>query len=299
MDIRRWSIIATFLILLGAVMFTGAMAGYGWDFTELSTADYEDNIYEITDDFDDIIVDSDVSDIVFKHSSDGRCIVECHENRDSIHSVTVRDNTLVIDDAGPLPWYIWISISFDSPKVTVYLPDTDYGNLDIELDTGDVTVPDGFLFDNVDVSTDTGDVDFSASVTDNIHMDSDTGDIELSNVECGKDIRIDVDTSDVDIIDVRCRNLVIEGDTGEKSLIRTLVTESIRIQSSTGDVEFHDSDASQIRVDTDTGDVTGNILTTKVFDARSDTGDVDVPNGTSGGICTIRTSTGDIDITVG
>ncbi len=299
MDIRRWAIVATFLILLGAGMFTGAMAGYGWDFTKLSTADYEDNTYEITDGFDNIRVDSDVSDIVFKHSSDGRCIVECHENRDSIHSVTVKDNTLTINNAETYPWYIWLSISFDSPKVTIYLPDTGYGELDVESDTGDVTVPGGFIFDNIDISTDTSDVDLSASTTGNIHVESDTGDVELSNVECGKDIRIDVDTSDVDLIDARCRNLVCEGDTGEISLIRTIVSESIRIQNGTGDVEFHDSDASEIRVDTSTGDVSGNVLTPKVFDARSKTGDVDVPNYATGGSCTIRTSTGDIDITVG
>jgi DUF4097 and DUF4098 domain-containing protein YvlB len=142
-------------------------------------------------------------------------------------------------------------------------------------------------------------VDLSASTTGNIHVESDTGDIELSKMVCGKDVRIDVDTSDVDLIDVGCRNLVCEGDTGDISLVRTIVSESIRIQNGTGDVEFHDSDASEIRVDTDTGDVSGNILTPKVFDARSRTGDVDVPNYSTGGSCTIRTSTGDIDITVG
>ena len=53
-----------------------------------------------------------------------------------------------------------------------------------------------------------------------------------------------------------------------------------------------------IYVETDTGDVRGTILTSKIFFAKSDTGDEDVPETTTGGICRIKTDTGDIKIRI-
>ena len=49
---------------------------------------------------------------------------------------------------------------------------------------------------------------------------------------------------------------------------------------------------------TDTGDVTGSLLSDKIFFAESDVGSVDVPKTTTGGVCEIRTDTGKIAITI-
>ena len=70
------------------------------------------------------------------------------------------------------------------------------------------------------------------------------------------------------------------------------------ITRSTGDVEFDACDASEIYVKTDTGDVTGTLLSDKIFFAESDTGKVSVPKSVTGGRCEISTDTGRIDITV-
>ena len=58
------------------------------------------------------------------------------------------------------------------------------------------------------------------------------------------------------------------------------------------------SDAATLSIKTDTGDVTGTLLTEKTFDAKASTGDVDVPKTTAGGVCKIRTDTGDICINI-
>ena len=52
-------------------------------------------------------------------------------------------------------------------------------------------------------------------------------------------------------------------------------------------------------IKTSTGKVVGSLLTEKVFNAKSDTGKVEVPNTTSGGSCTITTDTGKIQVTIG
>ena len=57
-------------------------------------------------------------------------------------------------------------------------------------------------------------------------------------------------------------------------------------------------DAAEIFVKTDTGDVTGTLLSEKVFVTTTDTGKVEVPRSVSGGRCEITTDTGDIRISI-
>ena len=68
--------------------------------------------------------------------------------------------------------------------------------------------------------------------------------------------------------------------------------------TSTGDVTFRASDAKSIKVETSTGDVTGSLLTGKAFTTKTSTGDINVPSNSGTDTCDIRTSTGDIEITI-
>lgn len=70
------------------------------------------------------------------------------------------------------------------------------------------------------------------------------------------------------------------------------------MESDTGEVNFEKSDATSIVVRTDTGDVTGTLLSEKVFLTETETGNTDVPKTTAGGTCEITTSTGDIEIEI-
>ena len=76
--------------------------------------------------------------------------------------------------------------------------------------------------------------------------------------------------------------------------------EKITIERTTGDVNLNGCDANEIDVKTDTGDITMRLLSGKVFTANSNTGKVEVPDSIAdGGICTVATQTGDIQITIG
>ena len=66
----------------------------------------------------------------------------------------------------------------------------------------------------------------------------------------------------------------------------------------TGDVTFDGCDAAAISVKTDTGDVTGSLLSNKMFVIDTNTGDVDVPETVDGGRCEIVTDTGDIELNI-
>ena len=274
---KIWLITATFLVALGCIMFSVAMTKIHWDFTKLSTVKYETNTYKVTDDFNSISMLTDTADILFVQSDDKICKVVCYEMSDMKHTTTVQNDTLTINVTDEREWYDHIGITLGSPKITVYLPKTEYDSLAIKEDTGDIEVPEVFKFKSIDIATS-------------------TGDINVSNITCGGDIVINVSTGKVNLTDIKCKSFISDGSTGDISLKNVIATEKFSIERSTGDVKFDACDATEIWVETDTGDVTGKLLSEKIFITQTSTGDVHVPKSTNGGKCEITTSTGDIYI---
>ncbi len=314
---KVWLIVAASLVLIGCALFAGVMTRLDWDFMKLSTVKHETNTYEISEVFDGISINTNTADIVFSYSDDGKCRVECYEEENAKHSVTVENNMLVIKIKNQKSWYDYIGFHFNSPKITVYLPKTEYTSLLISGDTGDVEIPKHFMFKDIDIVSGTGDVVFSASSSDMIKIETSTGDIRIqnisagaldlsvstgmvtiSNVTCERDVTVSVSTGKTDLTDIACKSVISSGSTGDLSLKNVIAADKFSIERSTGDVNFNSSDAAEIFVKTDTGNVAGSLLTDKVFVAQTDTGNVDVPQFANGGRCEISTDTGNIQITI-
>lgn len=314
---KIWLIIATSLVLVGCVIFGGVMTLFKWDFTKLSTFKYETNEYKINEDYKNILIVADTADIVFVPGENPTSTVECFEQKNVKHSVTVKDGTLHIEVADTRKWYEHIGINFGTPKITLYIPQNEYGTLSVKSSTGDVEIPKEFKFQSIDISESTGKVTNYACAsefikirtsTGNIRVENitagkldlsvSTGDINLSNVTCDGQVKIDVSTGKTNLTDIKCKNVISVGSTGDISLKNVIATEKFSIERSTGDVKFDGCDASEIFVKTDTGDVTGSLITDKVFIVDTDTGSIDVPKTVTGGRCEITTDTGDICIKI-
>ncbi|MBO7292438.1 MAG: DUF4097 family beta strand repeat protein, partial [Clostridia bacterium] len=103
---------------------------------------------------------------------------------------------------------------------------------------------------------------------------------------------------DTGLADVTCANLTSTGSTGGIEMENVIASGKMSITRSTGDVEFYSCDAAEIFMKTTTGDIEGSLLTDKIFMTKSSTGAIEVPRTTSGGVCDITTSTGDIEIEI-
>ena len=220
------------------------------------TVKLETNEYEIKETFKDIKIFTDTADIDFVLSENLNTLIICEEHKNIKHSVNIKENTLLIEVDDNRKWYEHIGIS--TSKITVYLPKSEYGEL---------------------------------------IMESDTGNIHIENINANK-LDLSTSTGNLKIVNTKCKNLFSESDTGNILLKNVMASEKIKIETDTGDVKFKDSDASDIFVKTDTGNVTGNLLTDKVIFAESDTGNVDVPKVITDEKCEIITDTGDIKITI-
>lgn len=313
---KYWFIAAASLVILGLATVVCVLQIYSWDLSKLSTQDFVINTYEIKEDFTNLSVFTDTADIRFVLADDGKCRVECYEEKNAHHAVTVSEDTLVIKYTDEKNWYQHIGIVFESPQIRIYLPKAEYTSLSISGSTGDVEIPGGFRFESLEITLSTGDITCSAAsafmrikattgrisvkntALDSLDLSASTGAITVSDVVCAGDTTVRVSTGKCTLNNLKCRNLTSTADTGDLFLTAVTAAEKITIKSSTGDVRFEASDAAEIIVKTNTGDVKGSLLSGKIFAAHTDTGSIHIPQTSSGGICEITTNTGDIEITV-
>lgn len=218
-----WLIIVVSILVVGCILAI------------LSATKYETNTYEVDKAFSNISITTDTADIIFALSDDGKCKVECYEEKNAKHSVTVENDVLVV--SASKSWYDYIGFNFDSPKITVYLPKAEYNTLSIHEATGNVEIPKDYSFENVDFSLSTGDVNFFASVSELVKIKTITGNVRVENtsagaldlsvttgkvtvsgVACRDDITVDVVTGNAYLTDSSCRSVISSAITGDISL---------------------------------------------------------------------------------
>ena len=333
--VKKWLIAALALILAGAAMFTAALALCGWDITKLGTVDYVETTLEPSGDFENISINVYTTDLRLLPSEDGKCRIVCYEDEKVSHTAEVKDGTLVIDTNDMRKWFT-VSLSFKSPTMEVYLPKSEYENLDISTDTGAVSLPIALTFGRIKIDghtgavschssakgdvdieldtgalvvsnvsagsmklkTDTGIIELSGStVAESIDVASATGFVSLENISCG-DLRAKADTGRVSLDGVTCGDLHAETDTGSIALENVVGSGKFELISDTGHIGLNGCDAAELYIETDTGSVSGELLTDKIFFAESDTGRVSVPKSMTGGRCEIKTDTGSIEMAV-
>ena len=245
--------------------------------------------------------------------------MECADYSYLEYTAEVRNGTLYIECKDVRQWYDYIhfSIFTQSNTVTVYLPESAYGTLNIKESTGDIKVPADFSFDSMDlhlstgdvsvqasrigickINTDTGDITVKNMQVDSLTLHATTGDFAISDVRCTGDIGMRVTTGKTVMTNVTCRGLSSDGSTGDIKLKNVIASGAFDIERSSGDVTFDQSDAASITVKTDTGDVEGTLCSDKIFVFKTNTGEVDLPQTTTGGTCDITTNTGDINISI-
>ena len=273
-------IVATALFLVGVLLFGIALAMADFDIRKLSNEKYELNTYDVDPSFDEIEIVSDISDITFTLSKDNTCRVLCHEREKLLHEVKVENGKLIIREVDTRKWYDYITFfSFGDASVTVSLPQAQYDALRIDVDTGDISIPEAVTFDRINVKTSTGDVIVHGGAqTERMEIVTSTGEIRIRNAWC--------------------EEIVLKTSTGDVELKNTVAAKSLQVQTSTGDVELERCDAPLINVKTSTGDVEGNLLSPKQFSVDTSTGEIEVPASEGDQVCRITTSTGDIEIDV-
>lgn len=314
---KKLLIIATGFVIFGLLIFLLLSLFIGFDFTRLGTANYETNVHEPKEPFSDLNLEIETADVTILPSEDGVTRIICTEESLAKHSVSVADNTLTVKLVNEKKWSDYIFPNFGKTEITVYLADVDCGALNVKASTADVTVSQELSFTCAKINLSTGDVSFSAAVKEELSITTSTGDItvgssgigslkasvstgkiNISNLNTEGGIDLETSTGDILLSSVRAGSLNAEGDTSDVHLTDVVISAKITVETSTGDVRLDAADAAELSITTDTGHVKGTLLTEKIFFTTTDTGKVDAPRCTAGGVCEITTDTGDIIISL-
>ena len=300
------------LIVIGAVTLTAGSAMFGLAFAKGAFSNYSwskevTNIYTPEGSFNKIDVDIVTADLTFKPAEDNKTKVVSVEKEKIHHTAEISNDTLVIREKDERKFYEkWFGF-VSRMKVTVYLPETTYEELKIEVTTGSIVSEDSFNFMKVNVKSTTGDLKLANVTGKSADIKITTGNVTLNNYNMYGELNVDTTSGDYAFNNVQCDSATLHTTTGKYNLNDFIVTGGLNtdrpnldISGTSSDVTFKNCDAHYIKVKTTTGDIKGNLLTKKKFDAQTTTGTSLVDNDrTADDICYIRTTTGDIDISVG
>ena len=259
----------------------------------------------------DFKIDVDTTDVKFEPSTDSKILIIAEQTEKEYHEISTDNNTLSIKAIDNRKGFEKISSA--DLSMTIYLPLGTYGDFNYESSTGNLDIPDGYVFNKVVTKFSTGNFNFKSDVLTHFSSEISTGDITLSEVNtvetvniktstgkvnldkvnCTDIVRINTSTGKVNLIDLKAKNLDVETSTGNVTLSNTIIDEKINIKTSTGDVKLTNSDAESLTIKTSTGDVDGTLLTSKIFYVTTG-GSVDVPKSTEGGLCEVESSTGNV-----
>lgn len=269
-------LIAALLIVAGFILSIAALSFVKFDISELNTTKLTTKTHEVDKDFQNIRISADVYDVRLLPSKDNRCKVVCAEGTDVTCTVAVEGDTLVIEQTDQRDWWKYIGFNWQERKLIVYLPKTQYNEFTMESMDGDVEIPEDFAFTEVSIHNTSGDISFGAAVKETLSMETVSGDLELQNVTA--------------------KNIELQSISGDIECLRVMAQEQMRMESTSGEIELKRCDAATMFLKTVSGDVEGTLLSGKMFEIDTVSGDVEIPVSSTGGTCRIETISGDIEI---
>ena len=287
-------IVAVALIIVGAVLAGCSLWGLDGAWDQLSGKNNMVTTQEtITGEFTNIDVDVFWLDVQLIPSSDGTSYYKATTYDSRPCTVTVENGTLMVRQQDNRKWHQHIGIYWEKTSLQVYLPEDTYGQLTIQSDTSDVTIPAGFTFENITITTDTGDVAIKAQVDGDLNITCSTGDIRLVGI-AAKAICATTSTGDMDISQTKCDNLSISTTTGYCQLETLNVAEKLLATSSTGGKFLNKVDCGSLSITGTTGDTRlNNVKVSADAQMESTTGDWKLYNVTVSGDAKMESDTGE------
>ena len=298
-----------FLIVFGSILLVAGSAAFGLAYSkgafkngELSKEITKE--YVLEDSYSKIDVDIVTADLTFKPAQDGKTKVVSVEKEKIHHTANVSNDALVIREQDDRKFYEkWFGF-MGRMKLTVYLPESTYSELKIEVTTGDTLVEDSFTFDKLNIKSTTGDAKLSNISGSSANIKITTGSVTLNNYNLSGSLDADTTTGDYRFDNVKCNYAKLHTTSGDYNLNELIVNgefnsnePNLDVTGTSSDIIFKNCDARNIFMKTTTGDIKGNFLSEKDITFEKTTGSARVDsNSSAADKCFVKTTTGDIDI---
>lgn len=310
--------IAGALITVGLLLSLAAFAAMQFDFRRLGATSSEEQSYTIKESFRNISIEGDACDIYLLLAEDRACRIECTESSRVFYKIDVEGDTLTIERVDKRRWYEHIGFTWEETEVKVFLPQQEYEALYAKTLSGDIEIPESLCFIRAEVNTASGEVSFSAAVEEELtvktvsgdiyagntaperlRLQSTSGEVRVDTIKRKTELNVQTTSGDIALRDITCRNVNAGSTSGEIYLSKLYASEEIRLETVSGDIALRYCDGASLSIKSTSGEVSGRLATEKIFITDTVSGKVDVPETDSGGICEVKTTSGDIEFTVG
>lgn len=189
---KKFLIIGAVFIIIGAGIFTCALASCGFDITKISTVpDYENKEYVFENKNQDIFINEDhdnTKKIVIGKSHDSDIHFLSFENSKSFYKIEDTDN-IKIEGQYKQNWYEILTLDFKEKQCSLLLPENYNGNITINntksVKANDITI------NSLNINQKVGNVKMDNVKANAINISSYSGSTEFDNIEA-KDISLSV-----------------------------------------------------------------------------------------------------------
>lgn len=311
-------ITAVAMLIIGCLIAFLALLSFNFDFSKINTVNPLTETYDVDESFQNINIEDTECDVNLIPAENEECIVICNESDKIRHSVTVENGTLKIKRIDNRQWYEHIFVFFwGETEINLYLPQNEFENLYIKSVSGNIEIPEKFTFDAAEITTTSGDVEFLSqayndikiqtvsgdvyvgeTTAKNINAQSTSGDITISSATAKDEIKVKSVSGNIELSDTKCQSISSITTSGDHKFSNFIAKTNADFESVSGNIDMYQIDAQTLNILTTSGDVTGTILTDKIFDVKTTSGNINVPPSGMGGNCKIKTTSGDIELEI-
>ena len=309
--------IALLLIAAGLCIALIALCLVRFDFAALLAKNHETQTVAVEEAFDRVCVETDSFDVSVVPAADAVCRVTGPVGETIVFTAEVSDGELRVVSREDTPWFGNITIGISAKdSVIVELPEAEYAALDVACASGNVSVDPKFYFGQVDVVCASGSVDCRANA-DAMELTTASGGIAVSGGDCGT-VSLQTASGRIEAVDlnakvldasassgnlklsrVRCGNLCLKTASGSAALTDVIAENVLQAETSSGGIRFENCDADSLKLTATSGDIRGTLLSPKRFEIQDvGSGRISVPKDADGGLCTLKTGSGDIRIEI-
>lgn len=195
---------------------------------------YQTNVYVIDENFRNLSISVDTTNVIIEPSTDEKTTVVCFEKKKTKHKVIVNNDTLEITGL-KRKWYN--CVRFKQPKLTVSIPKNKLENVLINCKTGNVDVRKINCVSDLDVNVFTGKTVIRNIYCNNFNSMGCTGKVSLENLIVSNELTVKRCTGAVVFKDCDAAMVFVKTKTGsikghfltEKGFVAKTTTGKIKV----------------------------------------------------------------------
>ena len=298
---KKWLLAAAVLLLCGLALGIVGLAINGFRFEKLSTKKTVESEKTLTCPTTGLCIDTDQVDVLVCPSESDTVKMQYVGSEEQTVSTYSENGVLHIDckknEDAPLQWF---SIG-PADKLTVYLPARRVSDLSVNTESGSIELQKGLDLMQAELSSSSGNIDCHAAFKSSLTISSLSGSVLLENTTAGKialetrsgNCRLRKTATEKDALSVTTRS-------GNIKLKNCTAGGELHLHSESGNIRLSDCDGASIRLESESGSIKGSVVRPMIFNANTSSGRLRLPgDGPTGApVCTIRTQSGSVTLTI-